>query len=276
MKETFILLWQNIQESFSQLIFFIFGEIDFSVFTSFQIITDILFLSIIFFLILRFILKIRAFQILGGFAMLAVIFLISYSLELQSTQTLIKWMFITFIVTIPLLFHHELRHSFDKLFYTPGFFFQKSHVSLKHKIIKSIKQASQTLAEKHHGGTIVIEQQSPLRSYIDTGIAIHAEISKELLLNIFFPKSPLHDGAVIIRKQYIVSAGSVLPLSYLNTEKQYGTRHKSALGLSEVSDAIIIVISEERGCMSIVHNGNFLQNVSEDYLEHYLEEHLKV
>lgn len=115
----------------------------------------------------------------------------------------------------------------------------------------------QNLSKRKHGGLIVIQRENPLESLIKTGIPIQAEVSHSLLESIFYPGSPLHDGAVLINRNLIVSAANVLPLSGKYTgDKKLGTRHRAALGLSEKSDALVLVVSEETGRVSFAMNGN--------------------
>lgn len=114
----------------------------------------------------------------------------------------------------------------------------------------------QNLSKRKHGGLIVIQRENPLESLIKTGIPIQAEVTHSLLESIFYPGSPLHDGAVLINRNLILSAANVLPLSVRNTgEKKLGTRHRAALGLSEQSDALVLVVSEETGRVSFAING---------------------
>lgn len=170
------------------------------------------------------------------------------------------------------MFQQETRQIYERLRNAPLLFFTKK-VPEKHRIIKTLKHSVFFLKDRKHGALIVIERSYPLQVYAGTGILINANLSKELLLNIFFPKSPLHDGAVIIRDNKIVCAGAVLPFTH--TLKEYmGTRHKSALGLSEITDAIVLVVSEERGSLSIFHNGKMHKDVEGKFLEEYLQKNI--
>jgi diadenylate cyclase len=259
-----------IQDKFIQGITIIFGEIDFSVFSTTQIIIDILLFTTIIYVILRFIVRIHAFQIVITIFIFALLLFFSQSLNLVASQIILKGIFILLLIAIPIMFQQEIRQLFEKLGSSPLLVFQKSKITKRHYLIKTIKQTSGILAEKKHGALIVIEQRSPLYVYSETGLMLNAQISKELLLNIFFPKSPLHDGAVIIRNNIIISAGAVLPFTHTPTEFLYGTRHKSALGLSEITDAVIVVISEERGEISVAHNGEMQSNISIEELEKVL------
>lgn len=254
--------------------FFIFGEIDFSVFTASQIVIDIALVTLMVYILLRFIARVHAFQIVITTLIFGLLLFLSYSFNLVASQLVLQGIFIVILISLPLMFQNEIRKNFEKFGNSPLIFFKKEKNSKRHFLIKTIKQSSTILAEKKHGAIIVIEKGNPLYVYAETGVILNAEATKELILNIFFPKSPLHDGAIIIRENTIISAGSVLPLTHSTTEHMYGTRHKSAIGLSEVTDAIVVVISEERGEISIAHEGELIRNVSSEYLEHYLEENL--
>ncbi|HPO05847.1 MAG TPA: diadenylate cyclase CdaA [Candidatus Gracilibacteria bacterium] len=265
----------EIKQNILDLIFLIFGEIDFSVFNFWQISLDILLFTSITFLILKFIIRVRAIQMVGASLLLGVLLFVSQSLHLVASQQILKWIFLLIIIIIPVMFQNEIRHFFEKMGHSPLAFFRKTNTNHRHQLIKILKQASQILAKNKHGALIVIEQNSPLHIYAETGLLLNAKISKEIILNIFFPKSPLHDGAIIIRNSTILAAGAVLPFTHIIGEHSYGTRHKSALGVSEITDAIVIVVSEERGKISIAHHGEMMSNIKSKFLEKYLQDHLK-
>ena len=275
MQDLILQTWESIQLQILDIIFLFFGKIDFSIFSSSQIIFDIALVTLIIYVILHFIVRIHVFQIIISIIILAILFLMSESFNLTASKVMLQGILILLLISIPIMFQGELRQAFEKVGYSPFHFFKRYKFSFRHQLIKSIKISSDLLAEKRHGALIVIEQTTPLITYAETGIAIGAKISKEILLNIFFPKSPLHDGAVIIRNNIILAAGSVLPLTHTQQEHHYGIRHKSALGLSENTDAIVVIVSEERGEISIAHNGTLIPNIDPDYLEQYLEQHIK-
>lgn len=128
------------------------------------------------------------------------------------------------------------------------------------------------MAKRRIGALISIENETGLNEYIETGIKLNAEITSELLINIFIPNTPLHDGAVIVQKDKITAAACYLPLSESTfISKELGTRHRAALGLSEVTDAITIVVSEETGAVSLTKNGNLYRNLSIDEFEAHLK-----
>jgi diadenylate cyclase len=143
-------------------------------------------------------------------------------------------------------------------------------------MVSDVVKAVEQLVRQKVGALIVIERQTGLSDYIETGTLLEAKLSPELLQNIFLPNGPLHDGAVIIRREQIMAAGCYLPLSespYIS--KELGTRHRAGIGLSEVSDAVVVIISEETGQISLSLHGNLERNLNEETLVTRLIEELK-
>jgi diadenylate cyclase len=143
------------------------------------------------------------------------------------------------------------------------------------KVIRAVVEAAARLSARQHGALIVIQRMDNLDQYIDTGVQMRAHVTPELLLQIFYPDTPLHDGAVIIAQGRIVAASCVMPLSasgILNRtpERQMGLRHRAALGISEVSDAISVVVSEQSGSISISHAGRMIRRIDPERLENIL------
>jgi diadenylate cyclase len=140
-------------------------------------------------------------------------------------------------------------------------------------IIEEISRSAGYLSEKKVGALIAIEREVGLKNYIESGVSIDGKVTKELLISIFSTKAPLHDGAVIIQQGRIVAAGCLLPLTQeANISKSLGTRHRAAIGLSEETDAVCVVASEETGSMSISMGGKLMHNLSEENLMKYLKE----
>src|SRR5207249_3090612 len=133
-----------------------------------------------------------------------------------------------------------------------------------------IARAAQQLAERRFGALLVMERSTPLGEYASKGVAMDALLSSELLLNIFWPNSPLHDGAVIIHGDRVVAAGVVLPLAQSPTVEHIGTRHRAAIGITEISDAIAVVVSEETGTISLANAGRMVRNLGEARLQKVL------
>jgi len=235
-----------------------------------KVILDILLITIFFYVILKWLKGSRAVNILIGFAILGFAFAVSQIFELNALTTLLNSFLTMLVVAVPIVFQQELRRGLEKLGQAQLFVSSLDNTGLK-GVIKNIVKATEILARKKHGALIVIERQVSLLEYAETGVILKAKASKELLLNIFFPKSPLHDGAVIIRGEQIFAGGCVLPISHKTYDYLFGTRHKSALGLSELTDALVVVASEERGEISFVKDGLIQRNISSERLENILE-----
>ena len=268
-------VFERIFLTFDKVANFIFGEIDLSIFSKENIIADILLLSILFYIIIGIIRKLNLSKIISASLILFVLLFFSYHFSLSASKIVIQGMLMFYAISIPLMFQREIRQSFEHLFkdlFTIDILTRKTINLIS---IREIKQASLELMEKKFGALIVIEQNTPLNVYSDTGTIINSKISKELLLSIFYPKSALHDGAVIISKNRIISAGSILPISTSNKNTKFGTRHKSAIGLSEVSDAIIIVISEEQGIISMDQQGKIKKNLNIEQMYDFLMTKIK-
>jgi diadenylate cyclase len=141
--------------------------------------------------------------------------------------------------------------------------------------IKAVVEASSRLSNRKHGALIVMQRYDSLQDFIETGVRMEANVSSELLLQIFYPNTPLHDGAVIISSRYVVAAACIMPLSASGVlsrspERQFGLRHRAALGISEVSDAVAVVVSEETGSISVVHGGRMIRRLDPERLENIL------
>lgn len=179
-------------------------------------------------------------------------------------------------VSLPLIFAQEIRHYLEKLGRFPYIFLKKSVFSDKQKkqaFIRNLIGAVYSLAEYKVGGTLVIIRKTGLGETIESGVEIDAKFSSKLLSNLFFPKSPLHDGAVIIRHDRIIAAGCLLPISGdVKLDFPYGTRHKSGLSITRDTDAVVILVSEQRGEVSLAENGRFYPNLNRAELSEKLEQ----
>ncbi|MEK9200016.1 diadenylate cyclase CdaA [Ureibacillus sp. 179-F W5.1 NHS] len=180
-------------------------------------------------------------------------------------QEVIDWGFLAIII----IFTPEIRRALEQL--GRGKIFQRSTSQLEDeqtRLIEAMKKSVSYMAKRRIGALISIENETGLTEYIETGIKLNAEITSELLINIFIPNTPLHDGAVIIQKDKIIAAACYLPLSESTfISKELGTRHRAAVGLSEVTDAITIVVSEETGAVSLTRNGNLYRNLTIEEFE---------
>lgn len=234
-----------------------------------QVIIDILLVSIVFYYIFILLKGSRAIHILIGLAILAFVFILSKALQLFATGWLLDRFLTIILVAIPVIFQQELRRALEKLGQTR--IFSNHEVKATDIQISNLVEASVEMAKYKTGALIVLKKDVSLNEYAETGVPIKGKLSKELLLNIFFPKSPMHDGAVIMNGDTVVAAACVLPHSYKHVDRSLGTRHKAAIGLSENTDAHIIVISEERGTISYAYNGRLERNITPERLQELLE-----
>lgn len=213
----------------------------------------------------------RAVQVLRGFVGLALIVLLLSSIPgLTAFRQLVSWILPTLLLSIPIIFQPELRRALEQLGRTGSYFrfLRKNEVS---PVVIAVKDASLRLSQRRHGALIVFERDTGLQEYIDTGIFLDSEVSPDLLLTIFNKNTELHDGAVIIRNDRLASAACVMPLSTSSlTDRQMGLRHRAALGISEVSDAVAVVVSEETGQVSIAHNGRVIRRQDPSRLDDIL------
>jgi diadenylate cyclase len=225
----------------------------------------------------------QAMVLLRGMIFLVVMLVLFTTLvELPAFSWLVQNSLPALLLAIPVIFAPEIRRALERLGRAGASFTmslttpspKESDVDMP-KMLGSIVEAATRLSARQHGALIVIQRQDSLDQYIETGVQIRANVTPELLLQIFYPDTPLHDGAVIIDEGRIVAAACVMPLSasgVLNRspERQMGLRHRAALGVSEVSDAISIVVSEQSGSISISHAGRMIRRIDPERLERIL------
>ncbi len=225
-------------------------------------IIDILLVALLFFAASFLIRGTQSLALVRGMALVfGAMILVSNAFNLQALRWLLENMLTVLVVAIPVIFQPELRRIFERLGRAGFFVGKRTHETRRAKIIDDICQAAERLSERRHGALIVLERNSSLQEYIRTGVLLDCEVSPQLLLTVFWPKTELHDGAAIIDNSgRIASAASVLPLSSARTlaTPKLGTRHRAALGMSEVSDAICVVVSEETGRISITNGGRLI------------------
>ncbi len=219
-------------------------------------VVDVVIIAFVFYSFLKLIRETRAEQIAKGVFIIIVISKLSEWLELYAVEYILKNTLTIGLISVVIIFQPELRKGLEKVG-DGGWLIKKNRRRGFHyeDNIDSICEAVTVMSRKKIGALIVIAGKLGLADIIATGTKIDAEISAELVMNIFYPKSPLHDGAMVIKHERIVSAGCVLPLSDMLMSKELGTRHRAAMGMSETSDALIIVVSEETGAISIVADG---------------------
>jgi diadenylate cyclase len=232
-------------------------------------VVDILLVAIIFYGLFTLVQGTQAVQLLRGIVIIVVTTVVVTSVfELTAFTWLIRNSLPALLVAIPVVFQPELRRLLERLGRgTGGFLSLRSQETVLQQVIETISQACSQLALRRHGALIVLERETGLQDIIETGVRLDAKVSLELILTLFFPNTALHDGAVIVRRDNIVAAGCVLPLSTANgAERQLGTRHRAGLGVTEGSDAIAVVVSEETGVISIAHNGRMIRRLDEKRL----------
>jgi len=218
-----------------------------------QDIIDILIVSVIIYRIILLIRGTRAVQMLIGIVVITVIYFISRELDLLTLNWLLRTFLSSIFLIVIIVFQRDIRRVLTQVGKTP---FQKQHDLMAHDLNEIIKAVTH-LARRRIGAIIAIERETGLRDYIESGHSIDAKVSRELLISIFLPASPIHDGSVVVYNGRIHSAGCLLPLSnnpYI--AKHYGTRHRAAIGLSEETDAVVIVVSEETQQISMAMNGH--------------------
>ncbi len=174
------------------------------------------------------------------------------------------------LVAIPVIFQPELRRALERLG-RAGVVPRRTTEEAATRVISSIRRATRELSDRRHGALIVVEQETGLQNIAETGIEMDAVISSDLLITIFHPKTPLHDGAVIVRGDRVIAATAVLPLpSNPPADRHMGTRHLAAIGVTEVSDAIAVVVSEETGAISVARFGRMVRNLDDGRLARLL------
>lgn len=214
----------------------------------------------------------RAMQLLRGIAIAAILFAVSNFLRLDTVSYILGKVFQGAMIAIIVIFQPELRSLLEhmgrlKLGHFLGLAFDTSEEAETASVIEHIAAAAEDLSATKTGALIVIERGTRLGEYMHSGTSLDANVTEELLKNIFVPNTPLHDGAVIIRKNKIITAGCVLPLTAnTNLSSELGTRHRAALGLSETSDAAVVVVSEETGKISVAVNGSLMRNMTRQSL----------
>lgn len=215
-----------------------------------------------------------AVSVLYGFGLLLVVVLVVSSLPHLS---MLNWLLSTTLpflsIALVVVFQQEIRRAMERIGRIGGWLTRPFGATGQQDLLKAvgdISRACARLSELKQGAIIVLERETGLQEYIERGVRIDGRLSSELLMTIFLPNSPLHDAAVIVRGNNLVAAGCVLPLSEEMLIARLGTRHRAAMGISEVSDSITVVVSEESGVISIVNNGRMMRNLDEAKLRKIL------
>src|SRR3990172_4155912 len=216
---------------------------------------DLLLVSAIFFVVLSLVRGTQAVVLLRGMIFLVIV--------------------IGLLIAIPVIFAREIRRALERLGRAGNLFSVTTQADKVQRTVEAIGTATQRLATHSFGALVIIEREVPLEEYLETGVTLDAFLTPELLLQVFHVNTPLHDGAVIIRGDRVAAAACVMPLSASGTltrspERQMGLRHRAALGISEVSDAVAVVVSEETGAISVAHNGRMIRRLDQTRLRNIL------
>lgn len=231
-------------------------------------ILDILVVALILYYCIKLFRQTRAIHLVRGFIFLGLIYFIVSALNMSASSFIFSRLFNDIVIVVVLLFQPEFRHAIESFgrgdFKKFNLFFRSTNMMREeyNQGISALVKASANMGDTKTGALIVIEGKSPLGEIISTGSEIDAKISIPIIENIFFPKSPLHDGAMIIRENRVCAAGCILPLTQNEIGRELGTRHRAAVGISEYSDALVIVVSEETGAISVAHEGKLYRNLT--------------
>lgn len=206
----------------------------------------------------------------GTIAVILVLGLLTTLLDWTAFGWMLNHIITATAIAIPVIFQPELRRALERLGRTgvSTLFNRSPSFSEDEQLIETICAAAARLSERRHGALIVLERSESLDEFIATGVPLDSEISPQLLLTVFWPKTELHDGAVIVRNGRVASAASVLPLSSGRqlTDRKLGTRHRAGLGISEVSDALCVIVSEETGRISVTNRGRMIRRLDANRL----------
>ena len=230
---------------------------------------DILLVAVAVFLLLYLVRTTQAVPLLRGIIVLiAIIGLLINVFELLAFSWLLQQAIPALLVAVPVIFQPELRRALERMgrfsaVFGPGAG-EKDGIEA---LIETTVSACRSLTVRHHGALIVLERETGLQEYADTGVSLNADYGVELLLTIFDPHTPLHDGGVIVRDGRILTAACVLPLTTaFLADRRLGLRHRAGIGVTETTDAIAIIVSEERGSLSIAHNGRIIRRLDAERL----------
>jgi diadenylate cyclase len=237
---------------------------------------DILLVTIVFFGLLYLIRDTQAMVLLRGIILLIVLtVLLTTIIDLPAFSWLLRTTLPALLLAIPVIFSPEIRRGLERI----GRFLPTSEPrvtsSEMQSTIQSVVSAASRLSARQHGALIILQRSESLVDYVRTGVTLQARVTPELLLQVFYPNTPLHDGAVIIEGTRVLAAACVMPLSasgilVRTPDRQMGLRHRAALGISEDTDAIAVVVSEESGFISIAHGGRMIRRLDPERLENIL------
>lgn len=234
-------------------------------------IVDILLVAVVFYLLFSLAQGTQAVQLLRGMVLvILVLFLTSQILPLQGFSWLVETALPALLIAIPVIFQPELRRALERLGRTGSLLLRVQQEEEIERIIEEVARAAHRLSSQRHGALIVFERETGLQEFVETGVPINADVNAELLRTIFHPNTALHDKAVIIHNDRIVAASAMLPATQNPQYAGMGTRHRAAIGLTEESDALVVVVSEETGIISVAYNGRIVRRLDVNRLKNVL------
>ena len=233
---------------------------------------DLALVTFVFFAILLLLRDTQAMVLLRGVLVLVALVSVLSSLEVLPA---FSWLVKTLVLAVPVIFAPEIRRALERLGRAGFLRLEGGALPEMEKVIAKVVTAATRLSDRRHGALIILQRSDTLEEYINTGVLMDARMTPELLLQVFYPNTPLHDGAAILIGARLIAASCVMPLSASGVltrspERQMGLRHRAALGISEVSDAVVVVVSEETGAISVVHGGRMIRRLDAERLENIL------
>jgi diadenylate cyclase len=242
--------------------------------SNWQSLLDVALVTLVFYGLFRLFRGTRAIQLVRGVLVFLIVFaILGQTIDLPAFNWLMRTASPMVLVALPVIFQPELRRALERVGRSAPLLMRRGDTSQTQTLIAEIVKSVEWLAQRRYGALLVFEGVTGLAEIVDSGVTINAEVTAELLTTVFFPNTPLHDGAVILRKERVLAAACVLPLTDRElSDSQMGTRHRAAIGVTEQSDALVIVVSEETGRTSVARNGrivrldsNRLRTVLSDY-----------
>jgi diadenylate cyclase len=214
----------------------------------------------------------RAVTLVIGVSILLGVYALAQALELRLFTQLLQTGAVVGLFALVVVFQPELRRALERIgrVGTLSWLLAPAERRRIEHVAREVSKAAGTLSREGHGALIVLERETGLEEIAESGVMLHADLSSELLCTIFAPRTELHDGAVVVRGDSIVAAASLLPLTEMNLSERFGTRHRAALGITEDTDAVAVVVSEENGQMSVVERARIVRVPSEAQLERAL------
>ena len=234
-------------------------------------VVDILLVAIVFYLLFSLAKGTQAVQLFRGVVLVILVaFLAGQILPFTGFTWLLRASWPALLISIPVIFQPELRRALERLGRTGSFLVRPQQDEVVDPVIDEVARAAHRLSGERHGALIVFERETGLQEFVETGVPIDADVNAELLRTIFHPNTALHDKAVIIRDGRIAAASSMLPVTHNPQYSGMGTRHRAAVGLTEESDALVVIVSEETGVISVAYNGRIVRRLDINRLRNVL------